>query len=104
LTKSRLPALRGLDELLKKQAEETAALRAARAERRALNDDGASKRYRLGPENADGTRAIDVADCGTENWRQREMCPSLQHAERRLRELTAEQAARASAPRVNDND
>ncbi len=99
MTKSRLPALRGLDELLKEQAEETAALRAAREKRRALNDGSVSKRYRLGPENADGTRAVDVADYGTENWRQREMCPSLHHAERRLRELTAEQMARARTPR-----
>jgi len=76
--------------MLEKQARETANSRAARDERRAMNGDPRSKRYRLGPENPDGTIAIDVADVGTEDWRQREMCASPQQARRRLQELNEE--------------
>jgi hypothetical protein len=89
MTKSRPPALRGLDALLEKQALETATDRAARDERRAQSGEDTPKRYRLGPDNPDGTIAIDVADRDSENWRQREMCPSLEHAKARLRELIA---------------
>jgi hypothetical protein len=85
--------------MLKKQALETANLRAARDERRATNSDPRATRYRLGPGNPDGTMAIDVADVGAEDWRQREMCPSPQRAQRRLRQLNEEAAsANSGAP------
>jgi hypothetical protein len=90
MKKSRPPALDGHDEMLEKQALETANLRAARDERRAVNSDPRPKRYRLGPQNPDGTIAIDVADVGTEDWRQREMCASPQQAQKRLQQLNDE--------------
>jgi hypothetical protein len=86
MAKSRL---HGLDALLQKQALETANSRAARDERRAANSDRTPKIYRLGPENPDGSMAIDVADRGSDNWRQREMCPNPERAKRRLQELNA---------------
>ena len=76
--------------MLESQALETATLRAARDERRAVNSDPRPKRYRLGPENPDGTIAIDVAEVGTEDWRQREMCQSLQQAQKRLQQLNGD--------------
>ena len=97
MKKSRPPALRGRDEVLEKQALETANLRAARDERRATNSDPRATRYRLGPENPDGTMAIDVADVGAEDWRQREMCPSPQRAQKRLQQLKDEAASANSA-------
>lgn len=97
MKKSRPPAPRGHDALLEKQALETATLRAARDERRAMNSDPRAQRYRLGPENPDGTMAIDVADVGTDDWRQREMCPSPQRARERLRQLTADATRTGSA-------
>jgi hypothetical protein len=90
MKKSRPPARHGHDELLEKQARETADLRAARDERRAANSDPRPKRYRLGPENPDGTVAIDVADIDAENWRQREMCSSPQQAQKRLLQLSGD--------------
>lgn len=104
VTKSRLPALQGLNELLEKQAQESADLRAGRDERRAVSGDPAPKRYRLGPENPDGTIAIDVADRDVENWRQREMCPNLQHAQSRLQRLIAEQKAAFGGGRAEEKD
>jgi hypothetical protein len=95
MKKSRPPALRGHDEMLEKQAIETANLRAARDERRAMNSDS-PKRYRLGPENPDGTMAIDVADLGGEDWRQRETCPSPEQAQKRLQQLNGEAASAKS--------
>lgn len=89
MAKTSPPKPQGHDDLLRDQALETGNLRAARDERRALNDDLTPKRYRLGPENPDGTRAIDVADRGVENWHQREMCPDLATAEERLKQLRA---------------
>jgi hypothetical protein len=89
MKKSRPPALRGHDEMLKKQALETANFRAARDERRAMNSES-PKRYRLGPENPDGTMAIDVADLDAEDWRQREMCASPEQARKRLQQLNGE--------------
>jgi hypothetical protein len=97
MKKSRPPAMHGHDEMLEKQALETANLRAARDERRAMNSDPRSKRYRLGPENPDGTMAIDVADLGTDDWRQREMCSSPAQAQKRLQELNAEATGTRSA-------
>jgi hypothetical protein len=91
MKKSLPPNLDGHDEMLEKQALETANLRAARDERRAANSDPRPKRYRLGPENPDGTMAIDVADVGTDDWRQREMCPSPQQAQKRLQQLNNEE-------------
>lgn len=90
MKKSRPPALDGHQEMLEKQALETANLRAARDERRAANSDPRPKRYRLGPENPDGTMAIDVADVGADDWRQREMCSSPQQAQKRLQQLNDE--------------
>ena len=104
LTKSRLPALQGLDELLEKQAQESADLRAARDERRAVSGERAPKRYRLGPESPEGTVAIDVADRDAENWRQREMCPNRQHAQLRLQQLNAEQRAAFGGGRAEEKD
>jgi hypothetical protein len=98
MKKSRPPALDGHDEMLEKQALETAKLRAARDERRAVNSDPGPKRYRLGPENPDGTMAIDVADVGTEDWRQREMCHSPQQAQKRLQQLNDEAKSTKPAP------
>jgi hypothetical protein len=89
LTKSGLPALQGLDALLHEQALEMANLRAAR-DRRATGGHRTRKCYRLGRENSDGTVSIDVADPGVENWRQREICPTLQLAQERVQQLTAD--------------
>jgi len=97
MNKSRPSPLHGHDEMLEKQAIETANLRAARDERRAMNSDPRALRYRLGPENPDGTMAIDVADLGTENWRQRETCSSPQRAQKRLQELNADATGPRSA-------
>jgi hypothetical protein len=83
--------------MLEKQALETANLRAARDERRAINSDRSPKRYRLGPENPDGTIAIDVTDLGAANWRQHEMCPNLQRAQERLQQLNGETTTTKSA-------
>ena len=93
MTKSRLPALRGLDTLLQGHAREMANLRAARDDRRGMEAHRTPKRYRLGPENPDGTLTIDVADRGADNWRQRETCPTLQLAQKRVQELTADDTA-----------
>jgi hypothetical protein len=92
MTKSRLPALQGLDALLHEQALEMANLRAARDDRRAMNGHRTPKRYRLGRENPDGTLTIDVADRGVENWRERETCSNLQLAQQRVQQLTADDA------------
>jgi hypothetical protein len=92
MTKSGLPALHGLDTLLHEQALEMANLRAARNDRRAMSGHRTPKCYRLGGENPDGTLAIDVADRGVENWREREMCPNLQRAQERVQQLTADEA------------
>jgi hypothetical protein len=90
MTKSRVPALEGLDALLQEQALEMANLRAARDDRRAMEGHRTPKWYRLGPENPDGTLTIDVADRGADNWRQRETCPNLQLAQKRVQQLTAD--------------
>jgi hypothetical protein len=86
--------------MLQKQALESADARAARDERRAMYSGQTAKRYRLGPQNPDGTIAIDVADHDAENWRQREMCSTLQQAERRLKQLSAEETELPSTPDV----
>ena len=91
MTKSRPPAPPGRDAMLQRQARETAKLRAARDERRATSGEPTPKRYRLASPNPDGTIAIDVADRDLDNWRQREMCPNLEAAQRRLRQLTGGQ-------------
>jgi hypothetical protein len=70
-----------------------ASLRAARDDRRAMEGPRTPKRYRLGPENPDGTLTIDVADRGADNWRQRETCPTLQLAQKRVEQLTADDTA-----------
>jgi hypothetical protein len=91
MTKSRLPALEGLDTLLQEQALEMANLRAARDDRRAMEGQRTPKSYRLGPENPnDGTWTIEVADRGADNWRQRETCHTLQLAQERVQQLTAD--------------
>jgi hypothetical protein len=89
MTKSRLPILPGLDTLLQEQAEEMAALRAARSDRHATEGERTPKSYRLGPENPDGSLPIDVADRGADNWRERETCPNVELARQRLQQLTA---------------
>ena len=90
MTKPRLPTLLGLDTLLQNQALEIATLRAARSDRHAVAGDRTPKRYQLGPENPDGTVPIDVADRGADNWRERETCPNLELARKRLQQLTAD--------------
>jgi hypothetical protein len=87
--------------MLEKQALETANLRAARDERRAANSDPRPKRYRLGPENPDGTMAIDVADVGADDWRQREMCSSSEQAQKRLQQLNDD--AKNTKPAVSSD-
>lgn len=89
MTKSRTSTQPTREALLEQQAQETATMRAGRDERRAMNEERTPKQYRLAPPNADGTIAIDVADAGLDNWRQREMCPDLPTAQRRLRQLIA---------------
>ena len=86
----RLPTLLGHDALLEEQALEMGALRAARSDRHAMKGDRTPKRYRLGPENPDGTLPIDVADGGADNWRELETCPNAELAQKRIRQLTAD--------------
>jgi hypothetical protein len=90
MTKPRLPTLLGLDTLLQDQALEMATLRAARSDRHAVAGDRTPKRYRLGPEHPDGTLPIDVADRGADNWRERETCPNVELARKRVQQLTAD--------------
>ena len=85
-----LPTLLGHDALLEEQALEMATLRAARCERHAVAGDRTPKQYRLGPENPDGTLPIDVADRGADNWRERETCPNVELARKRVQQLTAD--------------
>jgi hypothetical protein len=92
MTKPRLPILQGLDALLQEQALEMATLRAARCDRHARAGGRTPKRYRLGPENLDGSLTIDVADRGADNWRERETCPSMELARQRVQQLTADDA------------
>ena len=90
MTKSRLPTLLGLDTLLQDQAVEMATFRAARSDRHAMAGDRTPKRYRLGPDQLDGTTPIDVADRGADNWRERETCPNVEQARKRVEQLTAD--------------
>ena len=90
MTKSRLPTLLGLDTLLQDQAVEMATFRAARGDRHAMAEDRTPKRYRLGPDQLDGTTPIDVADRGADNWRERETCPNVEQARKRVEQLTAD--------------
>jgi hypothetical protein len=85
-----LPALLGHDALLEEQALEMATLRAARSDRHAMKGDRTPKRYRLGPENPDGTLPIDVAGGGADNWREMETCPNAERAQKRFRQLIEE--------------
>ena len=93
MTKGKPPILLGLDTLLQEQADEMATLRAARSDRRATVGERTPKRYRLGPENPDGSLPIDVADRGADNWRERETCPSVELARQRVQQLTADDTA-----------
>jgi hypothetical protein len=88
----RLPTLLGHDALLQEQALEMATLRAARSDRHAMKGDRIPKRYRLGPENPDGTLPVEVADSGSDNWRERETCPNAELAQKRIQQLTADDA------------
>jgi hypothetical protein len=90
MTKRPLPLLLGLETLLEEQAHEMATLRAARNERHASEGERAPKRYRLGPENPDGSVPIDVADRDANNWRERETSPSVELARQRVEQLTAD--------------
>jgi len=90
MTKRPPPLLAGHDTLLEAQAHEMAALRAARSDRHATEGERRPKRYRLGPENPDGSVPIDVADRDTHNWRERETCPNVEVAEQRVQQLTAD--------------
>jgi ribosomal protein L15E len=90
MTKHRPLILPGLDSLLQKQAEEMATLRAARSERRAKQGERTPKRYRLGPQDSDGSVSVDVTDRGVNNWRERERCANLELARQRLQQLTAD--------------
>ena len=90
MTKPRPPLLPGLDTLLQEQALEMATLRSTRSDRRAKEDERTRKQYRLGPENPDGSLPIDVADHGADNWREREMCPSVELAQGRIQQLMAD--------------
>ena len=85
--------LQGLDALLQEQALEMATLRAARNYRRTMKSDRTPKCYRVGFENPDGTWSVDVADRGADNWRERETCPDLDVARKRVQQLTAEDMA-----------
>jgi hypothetical protein len=87
MTKRRLL---GLERLLEDQAHEMASLRAARSERHASEGERAPKQYRLGPENPDGSVPIDVADRDANNWRERETSPSVELAQQRVEQLTAD--------------
>ena len=82
--------LQGLDALLQEQALEMATLRAARNYRRTMKSDRTPKCYRVGSENPDGTWSVDVADRGADNWRDRETCPDLEVARKRVQHLTAD--------------
>src|SRR5512145_179798 len=93
MTKPRPPMLLGLDALLQAQALEMATLRAARSDRRAMIGERTPKCYRLGPENPDGSLPIDVADRGADNWRERETCPSVELAQRRIEQLDRDDTA-----------
>jgi hypothetical protein len=84
------PILQGLDALLQEQALEMATLRAVRSYRRAMKSDRTPKCYRVGSENPDGTWSVDVADRGADNWRERETCPDLDVARKRVQHLTAD--------------
>jgi hypothetical protein len=90
MTKRRLPLLSGHDTLLQRQSHEMATLRTARSDRQATNGRRTPKRYRLGPENPDGSLPIDVADRDADNWRERETCPNVELALQRLQQLTAD--------------
>ena len=90
MTKPRLPTLLGLDTLLQDQAVEMATFRAARSDRHAMAGDRTPKRYRLGPDQLDGTTPIDVADRGADNWRELETCPNAERAQKRIRQLIEE--------------
>ena len=90
MTKNQQSTLVGHDRLLQKQSHEMATMRAARCERHAMVSERIPKSYRLGPENPDGSLPIDVADRGTDNWRERETCRSADSARQRLKQLTAE--------------
>jgi hypothetical protein len=92
MTKPRLPILQGLDALLQEQALEMATFRAARSDRHAMEVERTPKRYRLGPENLDGSLTIDVADGGADNWRERETCPNVELARQRVQQLIADDA------------
>jgi hypothetical protein len=93
MTTPRPPILLGLDTLLQAQALEMATLRATRSDRRAMIGERTPKSYRLGPENPDGSLPIDVADRGAGNWREREMCPSVELARRRIEQLDQDDTA-----------
>ena len=67
-----------------------ATFRAARGDRHAMAEDRTPKRYRLGPDQLDGTTPIDVADRGADNWRERETCPNVEQARKRVEQLTAD--------------
>ena len=90
MTKPKPPPLPGLDTLLEEQALELAALRATRGNHRAMEDERTRKQYRLGPENPDGSLPIDVADRGTDNWREWETCRNVELAQERIKQLRAD--------------
>ena len=90
MTQPRPPILQGLDALLQEQALEMVTFRTARSDRHAKAGERTPKRYRLGPENLDGSLSIDVADRGADNWRERETCPNVELAEQRVQQLTAD--------------
>ena len=90
MTKPHVPTLLGLDTLLQNQALEMATFRAARSDRHAVAGDRTPKQYRLGTGQPDGTIPIDVADRGADNWRERETCPNVERARRRVEQLTAD--------------
>jgi hypothetical protein len=102
MTKPRLPILAGLDTLLQEQADEMATLRAARSHRHAMQ--GTPKWYRIGPENADGSLQIDVADRGGTNWRERETCANVAVARQRVQQLIADDAEFFRAESTADGD
>ncbi len=104
MTKRRLPLLPGLETLLEEQAHEMATLRAARSERHATEGERTPKRYRLGPENPDGSVPIDVADRSANNWRERETCPNVELAEQRVEQLTADDTELFCAESTPDGD
>jgi hypothetical protein len=57
------------------------------------------KQYRLGKELDGGQWTIEVADVGSDHWRQRETCPTLDWALTRIATLTkAQRDRRQSQP------